>query len=65
MTDHPVAGTTAYLVHPCRTVEAMKAVTGNECMSPQKYLLVWIGLVGQSVGLDVPIELAEAMTVAV
>jgi ubiquitin-like-conjugating enzyme ATG10 len=65
MADHPVTGTAAYFVHPCRTAEAMEAVTGNEYVTPQKYLLIWIGLVGQSVGLEVPIELAEVVTTAI
>lgn len=65
MTDHPATGAAAYFVHPCRTVEAMDAVTGHEHVSPQKYLLMWIGLVGQSVGLEVPMKLAEAMMEAV
>jgi ubiquitin-like-conjugating enzyme ATG10 len=65
MTDHPVTGTAAYFVHPCRTAEALEAVTGHECVSPQRYLLLWIGLVGQSVGLDIPTELAEATIAAI
>ena len=62
MTDHPVSGAPAYFVHPCRTAEAMETVTGHKSMSPARYLLLWMGLVGQGVGLDVPTELAEAMS---
>lgn len=61
MADHPATGTSAYFVHPCRTAEAMAAIVGHEGASPQRYLLVWMGMIGQSVGLNVPIALAEAM----
>lgn len=61
MTDHPVTGMPAYFVHPCRTAEAMDAVTEHRNVTPDGYLLMWLGMVGPSVGLDVPIELAEAM----
>ena len=61
MTDHPITGLPAYFVHPCRTVEAMTAVLGGTSVDPEAYLLMWMGLVGGSVGLHVPVELAEAM----
>ena len=61
MTDHPITGNPAYFIHPCRTAEAMDAVTGGKEAESKDYLLSWFGLVGAGVGLDVPIELAEAM----
>ena len=61
MTDHPVTSTPTYFIHPCRTAEAMEAVTGGKDVTPEEYLLMWLGLVGPSVGLKFPIELAEAM----
>lgn len=61
MTDHPSCSAPAYFVHPCRTAEAMEAVAGGEAVGPERYLLLWMGLVGQGVGLDVPAELVEAM----
>lgn len=65
MTDHPISGLPAYFVHPCRTVEVMS----NLCDSQQDgegaerdmYLLIWLGLAGGIVGLDVPVELAEQL----
>lgn len=60
-TDHPITSSPAYFVHPCRTAEAMEAVAGGKQLESQKYLLQWIGMVGQSVGLRVPTELAQAM----
>ena len=62
MTDHPVTGTPAYFVHPCRTAEAMSAVTARRNMRPEGYLLAWLGLIGPSIGLQVPLELAKAMS---
>lgn len=61
VTDHPVFSTPAYFVHPCRTAEAMKAVNGGGKIQPQEYLLRWMGIIGQSVGLSVPVELAQAI----
>ena len=65
MTDHPVSGAAAYFVHPCRTAEGMEAVIGHGPVSTARYLLLWMGLVGQGVGLDVPAELAEVIGEAV
>lgn len=64
MTDHPITGQPAYFMHPCRTQEAMGAVTADRSGSlrPEEYLLMWLGLVGPSVGLNVPLELARAVS---
>lgn len=62
MADHPTTGTPSYFVHPCQTQTAMAAVTAGRTMKPEEYLLVWLGLVGQSVGLSVPIGLAQALS---
>ncbi|KAK3712567.1 hypothetical protein LTR37_009010 [Vermiconidia calcicola] len=62
MTDHPISGTPAYFVHPCRTAEGMDAVVGGRKTKPEEYLLMWLGMIGASVGIDVPVELAEAMS---
>lgn len=62
MTDHPISSTPAYFVHPCQTAEAMEAVVGGRKTTPEEYLLMWLGMIGASVGLDVPVELAEAMS---
>ena len=64
MTDHPTTGLPAYFVHPCRTAEAMVAVIGDRKrdVKPAECLLLWLGLVGRGVGLDVPVALAKVMT---
>ncbi|TKA51318.1 hypothetical protein B0A55_12189 [Friedmanniomyces simplex] len=61
LTDHPVTGLPVYFVHPCRTAEAMAAVRGVSSEGPIEYLMLWFGLVGSSVGLAVPVALAEAL----
>ena len=64
MTDHPITGLPAYFVHPCRTAEAMVAVTGDRDrdVKPAECLLLWLGLVGRGVGLDVSVALAKVIT---
>ena len=61
MTDHPMSGLPVYFVHPCRTAEAMSTLADDILVGPEKYLLIWLGLMGGSVGLEVPLELAEIM----
>ncbi|KAK5705662.1 hypothetical protein LTR17_021486 [Elasticomyces elasticus] len=65
LTDHPVTGMPAYFVHPCRTGEGMAAITMSSVDGGQvnsvEYLMRWLGLVGPSVGLFVPVALAEAL----
>lgn len=62
MTDHPMSGLPTYFVHPCRTAEAIQAIIGDvRNVEAERYLLMWLGMIGSSVGLDVPIELAEQM----
>lgn len=61
-TEHPLLGMPAYFVHPCRTQEAMAAVSGGHTLRSDEYLLKWLGIVGGSVGLHVPLELATSMS---
>ena len=62
MTDHPVTGTPAFFVHPCQTAAAISTVAGHGEVAPERYLFLWMGLIGQSVGLNVPMELAHALS---
>jgi len=62
MTEHPITGCSAYFVHPCRTAEAMGAINGEVGLKPEQYLVRWIGLIGQSVGLNIPVELAVTIS---
>ncbi|KAK5747547.1 hypothetical protein LTR17_000190 [Elasticomyces elasticus] len=65
LTDHPLTSLPAYFIHPCRTAEGMAAITTDESrgerMGAPGYFMRWLGLVGPSVGLAVPVGLAEAL----
>ncbi|KAG0641116.1 hypothetical protein HOY80DRAFT_956120 [Tuber brumale] len=58
--DHPVLGVPYYFVHPCNTAAAMsewqqrRRDGGGEDFDVEKYLTVWIGVVGGAVGLFLP-----------
>jgi ubiquitin-like-conjugating enzyme ATG10 len=61
ITDHPATGRPVFFIHPCRTAEVMEASIerGKERqMTGEEYLMVWMGALGRSVGLDVPLALA-------
>ncbi|KAK5681428.1 hypothetical protein LTS10_005958 [Elasticomyces elasticus] len=66
LTDHPLTSLPAYFIHPCRTAEGMAAVTTCESrgdrIGAMGYLMRWLGLVGPSVGLTVPVRLAKALS---
>ncbi|KAK2871924.1 hypothetical protein FQN49_002701 [Arthroderma sp. PD_2] len=57
ITNHPITGIPVYFVHPCATSEALKSVAGSKEQTIETYLLLWLGLVGNCVGLNVPSEL--------
>lgn len=61
MAEHPMTSVPAYFVHPCRTQEAMEPLLNGQKVKPEHYLLLWLGLIAGSVGLNVPIELAQGM----
>ncbi|KAI0124649.1 hypothetical protein BJ170DRAFT_467567 [Xylariales sp. AK1849] len=52
---HPVTGVPSFFVHPCFLGEPMAEF---DC-SKENYLMVWLGLVGNCVGLWVPKEMAS------
>ncbi|OKP08578.1 hypothetical protein PENSUB_5565 [Penicillium subrubescens] len=54
---HPESGAPAFFVHPCNTADAMAQVADGQSVTTGTYLLVWLGLVGQSVNLHVPREM--------
>ncbi|KAL4975774.1 hypothetical protein BDW66DRAFT_160223 [Aspergillus desertorum] len=57
---HPVSGTPAFFVHPCNTTDAMRVIASEHGISPEAYLILWLGLVGNSVGLQLSSELFKA-----
>jgi ubiquitin-like-conjugating enzyme ATG10 len=67
MAEHPITGVPAYFVHPCRTQDVMSPlVQSAETSKPEadplkamNYLMLWLGVIGASVGLSVPIRVAR------
>jgi ubiquitin-like-conjugating enzyme ATG10 len=66
MAEHPITGMPAYFVHPCRTQEALAPLmeepshkVGSE--PAVECLLLWFGVIGASVGLSVPVNLAKLL----
>ncbi|RAK98338.1 ATG3/ATG10 family protein [Aspergillus ibericus CBS 121593] len=54
---HPDSGTPAFFVHPCHTMDAMRHIAGQRRLTPEAYLIIWLGLVGNRLGLQLPKEL--------
>ncbi|OQO07587.1 hypothetical protein B0A48_07284 [Cryoendolithus antarcticus] len=62
MGEHPVTGSPAWFVHPCLTQDAMRVVSeGQATFGPRMYLMRWLGVIGSSIGLSVPINVAQAV----
>ncbi|KAL3441148.1 hypothetical protein BJX65DRAFT_314099 [Aspergillus insuetus] len=53
---HPVSGTPAFFVHPCNTADAMKDTATGQGIGPEGYLIVWLGLIGNCLRLQLPSE---------
>ncbi|EEH47877.2 uncharacterized protein PADG_03961 [Paracoccidioides brasiliensis Pb18] len=51
---HPLSDLPVYFVHPCNTADAMRDVAENLEVTAETYLLLWLGLVGNCVGLHIP-----------
>lgn len=51
---HPVTGMPSYFVHPCNTHQALQALNSGQLLTPEAYLILWLGIVGAAVGLHVP-----------
>ncbi|CEN61530.1 hypothetical protein ASPCAL08184 [Aspergillus calidoustus] len=54
---HPVSGTPSYFVHPCNTADAMKDTATGQGIGPEGYLIIWLGLIGNCLRLQLPSEL--------
>ncbi|CAK43368.1 hypothetical protein An18g06610 [Aspergillus niger] len=50
------SGTPAFFVHPCQTTDAMRHIARQLCLTPEIYLIIWLGLVGNRLGLQLPKE---------
>ncbi|KAJ0420696.1 hypothetical protein BJY00DRAFT_134407 [Aspergillus carlsbadensis] len=51
---HPVSGTPAFFVHPCNTADAMKDTATGQGIGPEGYLIIWLGLIGNCLRLQLP-----------
>ncbi|OJD12828.1 hypothetical protein AJ78_06630 [Emergomyces pasteurianus Ep9510] len=52
---HPLSDLPVYFVHPCNTPDALREVAGSgEVITTEMYLILWLSLVGNCVGLHVP-----------
>ncbi|KAH0533896.1 hypothetical protein FGG08_007486 [Glutinoglossum americanum] len=52
--NHPLTDIPAYFVHPCNTADAMRDVCATGEVGVERYLAIWLGLVGGCVGVWVP-----------
>ncbi|KAE8147034.1 autophagy-related protein Atg10 [Aspergillus avenaceus] len=56
---HPQSGIPAFFVHPCNTADAMKQIANPQHITPELYLIMWIGIVGSRLSLHLPREIFE------
>ncbi|KAK5448109.1 hypothetical protein LTS15_009133 [Exophiala xenobiotica] len=61
MAHHPISDQPAYFIHPCNTPEALSVLKANASITPEDYLVLWLGLIGSSVGLHIPSKLFDAL----
>ena len=54
---HPISDLPSFFIHPCNTHEALLAVDNGQKLSAEGYLILWIGVMGSSVGLHMPAKL--------
>ncbi|KAF2809970.1 uncharacterized protein BDZ99DRAFT_415968 [Mytilinidion resinicola] len=62
MADHPITNRPVFFVHPCNTADALRASLEETKITADQYILLWIGIVGGCVGLQVPTAIAIART---
>ncbi|KAF6137573.1 hypothetical protein GIB67_031852, partial [Kingdonia uniflora] len=68
--EHPILNRPWYTLHPCATSEWMKLLfhaassqaNREGVRIEQQYLISWLSVVGQAVGLRVPLEMLPSMT---
>ncbi|KAH8633730.1 hypothetical protein IG631_12365 [Alternaria alternata] len=56
--DHPATNRPVFFIHPCQTAGVMEASLDRN-VTADEYLMIWIGAMGKTVGLDVPLQLAR------
>ncbi|KAI9883697.1 MAG: hypothetical protein M1823_004529 [Watsoniomyces obsoletus] len=61
MTHHPLDHRPCWFIHPCRTADALRELGQGVTVDINSYLLLWLGLVGPSVGLSISAQSAQAV----
>ncbi len=51
--EHPLLGHIVYFLHPCNTVEMMKAAR-EACKNAKDYLPLWLSIAAPAAGLNLP-----------
>ena len=61
--DHPILGLPWYFIHPCQTEQVMNNIFGCDKTkpSPASYILQWLSIYGQMVGLCLPLDSASVL----
>jgi ubiquitin-like-conjugating enzyme ATG10 len=60
MINHPIFDLPSFFIHPCQTPEALENAAEERPVLIQDYLQLWLGIIGNSVGLQAPIPAATS-----
>lgn len=65
--EHPHLNRPWFTLHPCGTNELMRILLSNTCLSKdevmgERYLISWVSLVSQVVGLSIPLQMASFLS---
>ncbi|KAF2405290.1 hypothetical protein EJ06DRAFT_525819 [Trichodelitschia bisporula] len=61
MVNHPMTDRPVFFIHPCQTADALSAIGGEREVLLVEYLFMWMGVIGACVGLNVPLQMAQAL----
>jgi ubiquitin-like-conjugating enzyme ATG10 len=53
--NHPATDIPSFFIHPCQTASTLAKAAESRQVSIGDYLPLWMGIIGISVGLSVPI----------
>jgi len=48
-----------FFIHPCQTADAISHVAEGKSVPTEDYLLLWMGIIGASVGLNAPLSMVS------
>lgn len=69
--DHPVLNTPYFYMHPCETVPLMETILQSNSIPTtagdgpsylKHYIMTWLSLTGQAIGVSVPTDMVAANT---